>query len=1066
MKKPKNPDKQLLDSLKERAKELNCLYRVEEALRNPDAELTDIFLQIVEILPKGLRFPELAQAKITYKGEEFATKGFVPGTAKLSADLVVQNVNIGSICWSYIKEVPMHGDSEFLPEEEKLLQTLADRISQSILHHQLEPVFQELHAKRHAKGENGKNDWRIVMDMLRVTDQDLFLRISRRMLNYLCYIGVNDAKQVLQDMVGFSPLGAARGEHEGINQPLKKHAKLMTLQLCDTIFTIASNELTDEVIYSYVQKWIRENKVNYLIDVLESHSSSLGQVSAGIRRYKESGTGEKDLSPSTVNAVRVSLIRRFFSRRLEFIDFARKYISIDDFAHLTDHFIAPANSAGKMGGKSTGLFIAMRIIKRVSKQYENLSDIKVPKTWYMASDGVLDFIHYNHLEELMDHKYRDIDQIRMEYPNIVQLFKNSSFSPEMVKGLSMALDDFGDRPLIVRSSSLLEDSIGAAFSGKYKSLFIANQGTKQERLEALMDAVAEVYASMFGPDPIEYRAERGLLDYQEEMAIMLQEVVGDVVGDYLFPAYAGVGFSNNEFRWSPRIKREDGLMRLVPGLGTRAVDRLGDDYPMLIAPGQPGLRVNATIDETVQYAPRYMDVINLKTNAIETIKVEDVITSWGNAYPRFKQVFSQVKENMLMIPGGLVDFEKDYFVPTFDGLVKNTAFVRQMRELLAVLKEHFQLPIDIEFAADRKNFYLLQCRPQSSLDDVSSVPIPQDVPKEKVIFTANKYVSEGQVPDISHIVYVDPEAYDAAETLEDLKDVGAAVSRLNYILPKRRFVLMGPGRWGSRGDIKLGVDVTYSGINNTAALIEVAFRKGNYVPDLSFGTHFFQDLVEASIRYLPLYPGDKKNQFNSGFLLESENILPTILPEAAHLSHIIHVIDVPAVTGGNMARLLMNADEGKAICMLGSPTNAQGTQPARENAMENSDMPAKEDFWRWRMRMAEKIAAKVDAEKFGIKGMYIFGSTKNAHAGPCSDIDLLVHICGTPTQREELTQWLDGWSLALGETNYLRTGCRTEHLLDVHFVTDEDIAKRTSYAVKIGAVSDAARPLKMGKKKR
>jgi pyruvate, water dikinase len=236
----------------------------------------------------------------------------------------------------------------------------------------------------------------------------------------------------------------------------------------------------------------------------------------------------------------------------------------------------------------------------------------VPKTWYITSDGILSFIHYNNLEEVFNQKYLDIEQVREEYPSIIQVFKNSYFSPEFIKGLSMALDEFGDIPLIVRSSSLLEDSMNAAFSGKYKSLFLANSGTKAERLEALLDAIAEVYASTFGPDPIEYRAERGLLDFHEEMGIMIQEVVGTQVGKYYMPAWSGVAFSHNEFRWSPRIRREDGLIRLVPGLGTRAVDRVGDDYPVLIAPGQPALRVNITPDETVRYSPKKIDVINSK----------------------------------------------------------------------------------------------------------------------------------------------------------------------------------------------------------------------------------------------------------------------------------------------------------------------------------------------------------------------------------------------------------------------------------------------------------------------
>jgi phosphoenolpyruvate synthase/pyruvate phosphate dikinase len=106
----------------------------------------------------------------------------------------------------------------------------------------------------------------------------------------------------------------------------------------------------------------------------------------------------------------------------------------------------------------------------------------------------------------------EIDQVRQEYPHLVALFKRSSFPSEFAKGLALALDDLGDVPLIVRSSSLLEDRPGSAFSGKYKSLFLGNCGTKEERLAALMDAIAEVYASIFGPDPTEYRAERGLLD--------------------------------------------------------------------------------------------------------------------------------------------------------------------------------------------------------------------------------------------------------------------------------------------------------------------------------------------------------------------------------------------------------------------------------------------------------------------------------------------------------------------------------------------------------------------------
>ena len=321
--------------------------------------------------------------------------------------------------------------------------------------------------------------------------------------------------------------------------------------------------------------------------------------------------------------LRVSLVRRFFTEDLEFINTAKNYIEVSDFYELVPpHHLPPGEprEARRQELRAVPGRADRPEVARVRRRARTTS--RCPRRGTSTSDGVLNFVEYNHLEDVYNRKYLEIDQIRREYPHIVQVFKNSHFSPEIVKGLSVALDDFEDRPLIVRSSSLLEDRIGSAFSGKYKSLFLANQGTKSERLSALMDAIAEVYASIFGPDPIEYRAERGLLDVHEEMGIMIQEVVGTRVGQYFLPAFAGVAFSNNEFRWSARIKREDGLVRLVPGLGTRAVDRVGDDYPVLVAPGQPGLRVNVTPDEVVRYSPRKIDVINLETRRFETVDLD------------------------------------------------------------------------------------------------------------------------------------------------------------------------------------------------------------------------------------------------------------------------------------------------------------------------------------------------------------------------------------------------------------------------------------------------------------
>jgi hypothetical protein len=538
-------------------------------------------------------------------------------------------------------------------------------------------------------------------------------------------------------------------------------------------------------------------------------------------------------------------------------------------------------------------------LKKSSQNADLFRDIRVPKTWYITSDGILDFLHHNNLEDVVEQKYKDIDQVRQEYPSVIQVFKSSSFPPEIIQGLSMVLDDFEDRPLIVRSSSLLEDRMGTAFAGKYKSLFIANQGSKRERLLALLDAIAEVYASTFGPDPIQYRAERGLLDFHEEMGILIQEVVGSKIGCCFLPAFAGVAFSHNEFRWSPRIRHEDGLIRLVPGLGTRAVDRLSDDYPVLVSPGQPGLRVNATVEETMRYSPKKIDVVNLETRSFETVDLPELLRQHGAAYPGIHQMISLLEHDRLTRPMAMhIDSASDALVVTFDGLLTRTTFLKQIHAMLKTLEAKLGTPVDIEFASDGQHLYLLQCRPQSFGVEYAPARIPGNIPRERVLFSANRYIANGAITGITHIVYVDPQKYSELSSRAELLAVGRTVGKLNKLLPKRQFALMGPGRWGSRGDIKLGVSVTYSDINNAVLLMEIARKRGNYVPDLSFGTHFFQDLVEAGIRYLPLYPDESDILFNEAFFADSRNMLPELCPVAASLSDTIRVFDVSQATGG------------------------------------------------------------------------------------------------------------------------------------------------------------------------
>jgi hypothetical protein len=1045
----------VVDDLIERAKELNCLYKVQELILDPGKDLDAVCNGIIEAIPPGWQYSDICTSRIELHHRSYTSENFQESQWSLNADIRAQDEIIGMISVFYTEHRPDADEGPFLKEERKLINTIADQLGTHVFHQQLKSVFRE----QKPEPDEQRSEWSVILDMLEKTDPKLLIRISRKMVNYLGWSGVEEAEYLFEH---FSP--AYREKLDWMreeNRPYQRQPDSDLLAISQEIFDVAAKHLSSKDIHDKIHKWIKEDRSGFMANVLENTGSSLMEICNAIERFYHLAPQGLELSGPREISFKVSLIRRLLSDQASIINVAKKFIKIGAFNDLIKNIISPMGSYGKLGGKSSGLFVSEHIIKKRAQGEELLEKIRIPKTWYLTSDGILSFMNHNNLEDILEQKYKDIDQVRKEYPYVIHVFKNSSFAPEIIKGLLQALDDFGEVPLIIRSSSLLEDRTGTAFAGKYKSLFIANQGSREERLLELTDAIAEVYASTFSPDPIEYRSEKGLLDYHEEMGIMIQEVVGKKVGKYFLPAFAGVAFSRNDFRWSSRLHQKDGLIRMVPGLGTRAVDRLSDDYPILIAPGQPGLKVNASVDEIIRYSPKNVDVINLETATFETIKIENLLKESGQEYPAIHHIASKISDQHIQRARALgMDFKNDHFVVTFDSLIKNTEFVKQISSILKLLENEFGYPVDIEFAHNGTDLFLLQCRAQSHHVESQPAKIPANPDMDKVIFTANKHISNGTIAGITHIVYVDPLEYGELTDRKDLLSVGKAVGRLNKLLPKRQFILMGPGRWGSRGDIKLGVSVGYSEISNTSMLIEIARRQKDYIPELSFGTHFFLDLVESNIRYLPLYPDERNNLFNESFLTGSKNLLPELLPDMESLSRVIHVIDLQDATGGEELVVFMNGVEEKAMAILNPPREKD--ESARLFSMETQERSSPDKYWRWRQRSAENIAANLDPDRFGVLGFYIFGSTKNATAGPGSDIDIIIHFKGSDAQRENLLTWLEGWSGSLSYLNYLRTGYKVDGLLDIHIVTDEDIQKRDSYALKIGAVTDAARPLRMG----
>ncbi len=656
----------MLHALQERAKELNCLYLVGELLSKSDRPLDEIFRAIIEVLPPGWQYPQECQSRIIFETLLIQRPDFQATPWVQQADITVQGERLGVVEVSYRRELPRSDEGPFLKEERKLIETIAERIGSAITQRRLKAAFGAWSAADAAATVQG--EWRVVLEFLRDTDPALLKRISRKLINHLSWSGVLEAKELLQRGEAISPEENRPASDD--NRPLPQDVHGNATNLTTAAFQIAGEHMSENEILNCVTRWIKEDKSSFLVRALENQDTSLGEIMECVERYRHIGVEESELSLYTQKGLRVSLIRRFFSENLEFINVAKNFIEVNDFYDLLGKIIFPPGCHGKLGGKSAGLFLAKKIIDKAPEASPVLHEVKVPKTWYLTSDWIQNFVHHNDLEDVLNRKYMEIDQVRQEYPHLVALFKSSSFPSEFSKGLALALEDLGDVPLIVRSSSLLEDRPGSAFSGKYKSLFLGNRGTKAQRLSALMDAIAEVYASIFGPDPTEYRAERGLLDVHEEMGIMIQEVVGQTVGKYFLPACSGVAFSNNEFRWSARIKREDGLIRLVPGLGTRAVDRVADDYPVLIAPGQPSLRVNVTADEVLRYSPKRVDVINLDSNVFETVEASELLRRSGADYPQIRNLISLVSHDRIEpLIGPLPDFQSQDAVFTFEGLI-------------------------------------------------------------------------------------------------------------------------------------------------------------------------------------------------------------------------------------------------------------------------------------------------------------------------------------------------------------------------------------------------------------
>ena len=762
-------------------------------------------------------------------------------------------------------------------------------------------------------------DWRQTFEDLKRRRPDLAERACRQLLLDMQRRGLVDL-DTLDEQIALALKMVASPRDLDPNRPKPKLPSHSQEALHELALEHAARHLPPEQIQAAILLVEKRQLAHEGARLAEDQDTPIPVLRAKVREFLDFAPGEAFAPPEDVLGIRAALVRRLLTDQLDFIAVAKQHIKVREFGAVLDHIIPTEGNQGRLGGKAAGLILAHSILQRARESGRLQAEYRVPTSYFLPSNGILEFIEYNGLEDLINVKYKPVEEVREQFPLVERLFKAGSLPPAIREGLRDMLEDIGEGPLVVRSSSLLEDRIGHAFSGKYKSLFIANRGPTAKRLAELENAIAEVYASVFHPDPIEYRREHGLIDFQEQMGVLIQALVGRELGRMMFPLFAGVAFSTCEMRWSPRIRRSDGMARLVLGLGTRAVDRTGADYPVLVSLEQPTLRAVQRPDEVYRYSQHEVDVVDLREGQFDSLPLISVLSRVGRDLPQMNRMFSIYRDReILPMVGIMAQLDPRELVVTFDGLLRSQ-FPRDLKAMLDLLQEGIGEPVDVEFAHDGEALHMLQCRALSHGAAAEWIAIPSDISAARKVFSASRYVQTAQCRDLEYLVLVDPRDYERLPSREAMLRVARAVGALNQALPQRRFALMGPGRWGSRGDIRLGVPVTYADICRTALLVEIARKKGSYLPDVSFGTHFFNDLVESQIGYLPLYPDEPGVVWNEDFLTASPNALAELAPKYADMADTVRVIDVRAASGGLLVQVIMDGETDTALAYLAPPT--------------------------------------------------------------------------------------------------------------------------------------------------
>ena len=567
---------------------------------------------------------------------------------------------------------------------------------------------------------------------------------------------------------------------------------------------------------------------------------------------------------------------------------------------------------GMIGGKACGMLLARKIIE--NRCPEIFKKLEPHDSFYIGSDVFYTYIVENRFWDL---KIRQ--RTKEEYFSVAEEFADKlmsgKFSREMEEQFVKLLEYYGQDPIIVRSSSILEDGFGNAFAGKYESVFCSNSGDMDQRLEELENAVRTVYASTMSRSALDYRSRRGLGERDEQMALLVQRVSGSYYGEYYMPCVAGVGYSYSPYRFMDDLDPTAGMLRLVMGLGTSAVDRTEGSYPRLVNLDRPKATTARDSVEKHQYSQRRLELMNRASGKLEQVE-PDVVEPF---LPRFmkKLLFEHDfdTERMYREQGHSRDIE---FV-SCQGIVEKEDLMAEMRSVLSTIQKEYDYPVDTEFTVNLSEdgdhvINLLQCRPLQVYQDSEEMELPEDVDREKILFECRgSSMGLSRYEKLDIIVTVDPVNYYNMPYRDKYK-AAKAVGSVNWKMrgKNKKMLLMTPGRLGTSSP-ELGVPAVFSDISEYASICEVSDSRAGYNPELSYGSHFFQDLVEAGILYNAIFENERTIVYNPELLKDCKNLLCDYDPKFEELEDIVRVCDVSEMD----FRLCNDMKKERVLCFRG-----------------------------------------------------------------------------------------------------------------------------------------------------